>query len=160
MELKLYIVRHAHADFAETDEIRPLTDKGWNQVERLVSGFLDKELITPAVIWHSGLRRAAETAQGLKDGLALEDCRFAKKNGLAPYDDPAGIAVQIDNLTESAMVVGHNPHLTCLATLLLDNACDRIIFPKASILCLSRMKVGDQSTPWQVQWHLNHKHFR
>jgi phosphohistidine phosphatase SixA len=104
LELKLYIVRHAHSDVAETDEARPLTSKGWAQAERLVSGFKDKALITPGVIWHSGLTRALETATGLKEGLAL-DCRFKKKPGLAPYDDPAAIAFQIENLTESAMIV-------------------------------------------------------
>ncbi|NEQ69271.1 MAG: hypothetical protein F6K21_28040, partial [Symploca sp. SIO2D2] len=157
MEQKLYIARHAHAGVAETDEARPLTERGWKQIHRLVSTFKGTTHIAPKVIWHSHLLRATETATGLREGLALSGCREIEKSGLAPYDDPELIAEEIHGLEESTLIVGHNPHLSSLVTLLLQSECDRVVFPKASILCLSRMKVGTQSTQWQIEWHVHQK---
>ncbi len=155
----LYLVRHAHAlDDAPSDALRPLSPKGHRQCDRLVKAFAHKDLIQVSAIWQSGLQRAYEAlAQGLELPAPL-----TQKDGLAPYDDPTAIAQQLNALDHSCLVAGHEPNLSQLASLLLagDGSFQCVIFPKASILCLSRMKVGAQATPWQIEWHLNHKHFK
>ena len=158
----LYLVRHAHAlDDAPSDELRPLSPKGHKQCARLVKGFSKTQLIQVDTVWQSGLVRAYETADALTSGLQL-DAQLTQKDGLAPFDNPLVIAAQLKELSLNCLVAGHEPNLSCLASLLLTGRTDfqRVVFPKASILCLSRMKVGAQSTDWQIEWHLNHKHFK
>lgn len=162
MNQHLYLVRHAHAhDDAPSDELRPLSPKGHKQCHRLVKGLSHNKLIQADAIWHSGLVRARETAEALATGLQL-DAPLTPKDGLAPFDNPTRIAAQLNELSLHCLVAGHEPHLSALASQLLTRTLDfqRITFPKASILCLSRMKVGSQATPWQIEWHLNHKHFK
>ncbi len=162
MQIYLYIVRHAHAlDDAPTDEERPLSEKGWRQTARLCKGLKGKSLITPSEIWHSGYIRARETAEALKHGLELE-APLKKKNGLTPFDNPSNIQESIEEIEHHLMVVGHEPNLSRLASLVLTRTTEfeRVVFNKSAILCLSHLKIGKQSTPWQIEWHLNHKHFK
>lgn len=158
----LHLVRHAHAENdAPSDALRPLSQKGHRQCDRLVKAFSSNQMIQVTSIWHSGLVRAFETAEALANGLELP-ASLAQKDGLAPCDDPKAIAAELHASNQSRLLAGHEPNLSCLASLLLaeDDSFQRIVFPKASILCLSRMKVGSQSTPWQIVWHLSHKHFK
>ena len=158
----LYLVRHAHAlDDAPSEELRPLSQKGHKQCARLVKAFSKSNLIQVDTIWHSGLVRAYETAEALSDGLEL-NAQLIQKDGLAPFGNPRPVAVQLKELSLSCLVAGHEPNLSYLCSLLLTGGSDfqRVAFPKASILCLSRMKVGSQATDWQIEWHLSHKHFK
>ncbi|MDQ8184905.1 phosphohistidine phosphatase SixA [Pelagicoccus sp. SDUM812002] len=158
----LHLVRHAHAESdAPTDALRPLSPKGHRQCSRLVEAFSKNQMIQASTIWHSGLVRAFETAEALANGLKL-GTHLVQKDGLAPYDDPTTIAAEMNALDQSCLVAGHEPNLSYLASLLLagHDSFQRVVFPKASILCLSRMKAGTQATPWQIVWHLSHKHFK
>ena len=162
MQQRLYLARHAHAlDDAPSDDARPLSPKGHKQMKRLAQGLRGSSRLAPDLIWHSGLLRAEETAAALKSGLAL-DAPLLRKPGLAPNDDPHESHAALDALDQSCLVIGHDPHLSSLASLLLTGASgfERVVFAKASILCLSRMKAGQQSTPWQIEWHVSHHFFR
>jgi len=161
MEQTLYLVRHAHASDLQPDSERPLSAKGKRQIERISSALRKKGLIEPSVIWHSPYLRAIETATLLHEGLGLS-VGLEIVNGITPFDDPSKIAERIDRSNEDIMVVGHEPNLSSLASLLLSGAqsFQCIVFPKTSILSLTRLKVGDQSTPWQINWHISHKLFK
>ncbi len=158
----LYLVRHAHAlDDSPSDALRPLSPKGHRQCARLVKAFGKNEMIKVSAIWHSGLVRAFETADSLARGLSLR-APLTQKDGLAPCDDPTALAEQLNTLNHGCLVAGHEPNLSYLASLLIagDGSFQRIVFPKASVLCLSRITAGTQATPWQIEWHLSHKHFK
>lgn len=163
MQQYLYLARHAHAvDDAPSDEVRPLSPKGRKQLARLIKGLKNRNLIVPELIWHSGLDRAVETARILKDGLYLSPA-LTTMPALAPFGDPANIVESIEEIRQgSCLIVGHEPHLSRLTSLLLsgDTAFERVVFQKASVLCLSRLKSGDQTTPWQIEWHLSHLLFK
>tara|TARA_B100000963_G_C22426145_1_gene579961 strand:- start:200 stop:682 length:483 start_codon:yes stop_codon:yes gene_type:complete len=160
MEQTLYLVRHAHAADFQPDSKRPLSAKGKKQIERISSALQGKGLIEPSVIWHSPYLRAIETATLLHEGLGLS-VGLETVDGITPFDDPSKIAERIDSSTEDIMVVGHEPKLSSLTSLLLSGSqsFQCMIFPKTSILSLTRLKVSDQSTPWQIAWHISHKHF-
>ncbi len=160
MEQTLYLVRHAHAADFQPDSKRPLSAKGKKQIERISSALWGKGLIEPSVIWHSPYLRAIETATLLHEGLGLS-VGLETVDGISPFDDPSKIAERIDPSTEDIMVVGHEPKLSSLTSLLLSGSqsFQCMIFPKTSILSLTRLKVSDQSTPWQIAWHISHKHF-
>lgn len=161
MEIRLYIARHAHAEPALTDETRPLSSKGKKQVRRLCDGFSRSGLLQPESIWHSGLTRAEETARGLAEGLELE-APLIQKKGLCPFDDPVSILALIDALHCSTLIVGHDPNLSYLAKLLIDPklSCEPLVFLKGSVLCLSRLVIGSQRTPWTIEWHISHHFFK
>lgn len=158
----LYLVRHAHAlDDAPSDELRPLSPKGHKQCQRLVRGLSPTGLVAVDTLWHSGLLRARETAEALVEGLQLS-APMTRKKALAPAGDPAAVARQLNALSVNCLVAGHEPNLSFLASLLLAGHTEfqRLVFAKASILCLSRLNAGNQSTSWQIEWHLHHKCFK
>ena len=161
MEQTLYLVRHAHAAAFQPDSERPLSAKGKKQIERISSALREKGLVEPSAIWHSPYLRAIETATLLHEGLGLS-VGLETVDGINPFDDPSKIAERIHPSNEDIMVVGHEPNLSSLASLLLSGSqsFQCIVFPKTSILSLARLKVGDQSTPWQIAWHISHKHFK
>lgn len=161
MEQSLYLVRHAHASDSRPDSERPLSLKGKRQIERISNALREKDLIAPTVIWHSPYLRAVETATSLQEGLSLS-IPFETVNGLTPFDNPSTIAETIIQSAEDIMIVGHEPNLSTLASLLLSGSqsFECIVFPKASILHLTRIRVRDQSTPWQINWHISHKIFK
>lgn len=161
MQQTLHIVRHAHASSAETDHDRPVSPKGDRQLSRLCQALHGKSLIAPSEIWHSDLKRAIETAQRLAEGLELT-APLKTVDGLRPYDDPAVAAGIIDSATADLMIVGHEPNLSSLAAQLITGmqTLECVVFQKASILCLRRLKVGSQATPWQIEWHMHHRLFK
>lgn len=162
MQQYLYLVRHAHAhDEAPSDALRPLSSKGREQLDRLAAGLIRSGRVDAHVIWQSGLLRARETAEALKRGLGL-DVPIKQVDALGPYDSPRPLIASIDNLDTNCLIAGHEPNLSALAAILLTGSEEfqRITFPKASILCLSRLKVGTQATPWQIEWHISHHFFK
>ncbi len=161
MQQFLYLVRHAHASNAERDEERPLSSKGERQMDRICAAFHGKSLIAPSLVWQSSLLRAQETAARLMEGLEIT-APVKTIDGLAPYDDPIEIAESIDQSDENLLVVGHEPNLSSLAAHLVSGTqtLECVVFPKASILCLGRLNIGSQVTPWQIEWHINHRLFK
>lgn len=161
MQQSLYLVRHAHALDGPDDPQRPLSPKGKKQVARICEALKGKGLINPSLVWQSPYRRAKETARHLIDGLGLS-VSVVTVEGITPFDDPPTISDSIGETVENLMVVGHEPHLSGLASLLLSGNPDLgyVVFSKSSILNLTRLKVGNKSTPWQIDWHLNHKFFK
>ena len=161
MNQTLHIVRHAHASSAESDPDRHVSQKGERQINRLCQALKDKSLVAPSEIWHSDFNRAIETAQQLSAGLGLNASLRVLK-GLRPFDDPIKAAEIIDASTQDLMIVGHEPSLSSLAAQLITGmqTLECVVFQKASMLCLKRLKVGTQATPWQIEWHLNHRLFK
>ncbi|OUW19754.1 MAG: hypothetical protein CBD18_00260 [Opitutales bacterium TMED158] len=156
MQQTLYLVRHAHALPAASDDERAVSPKGERQLARLSEGLRRFEPSFPHAIWSSPLLRARQTATLLKQGLELEAPIEIQAN-LAPFDAPRPIADQVNAIDRSLMIVGHEPNLSKLSSLFLgDTGNDRVVFKKASILCLTRLTAGRQSTPWQIEWHVNH----
>lgn len=162
MQQTLYLVRHGNASTSgESDAQRSLSPQGEKQLNRLCVALQNLNLVTPTQIWSSKLVRAQQTAFLLKSGLEL-DAQLVTQENLAPEDDPSTIVEAITQTTDSIMIVGHEPNLSRLSSLLLSGTqnFEQIVFPTASILCLSRLTVGGDSTPWHIEWHINHRLFK
>ena len=67
----LYLVQHAEAKKEEEDRSRGLTDKGYRDIARSAV-YAQKLGVRVSVIYHSGKKRAAQTAQVLADYLKPE----------------------------------------------------------------------------------------
>lgn len=149
--MQLYLIRHAHALDAANDAERPLSARGRAQVKRLARFLRTSGEFAPAEIWHSPLVRAVETAEGLARHLSIATpCRAV--TGLAPGDEPRVVARRLARAPEALAIVGHEPHLSALASLLVGGQSSPPIFKvkKGSVLALERAKAR-----WVVQWQVS-----
>jgi phosphohistidine phosphatase len=145
----IYLIRHADAVSAEEDLLRPLSAKGRRQVSRVCEDLGRAPGFAPAELWHSPLSRAKETAELLAQGLGLGS-PVVLKQGLEPDDDPEAIARILGSEKRSIAVVGHEPHLGVLATIMVRgpvHAASFYNFHKAGVLALSRTDKG-----WSSEW--------
>jgi phosphohistidine phosphatase len=145
----IYLMRHADAVSDEVDSVRQLSPKGREQVARVCEVLRRGGGFLPSELWHSSLARSKETATLLAQGLGLKAPLVATA-GLEPEDDPAGIAAVLDGEKRDISVVGHEPHLGVLASLLVFGPERPAIFypfPKAGVMALSR-----EGKRWRSEW--------
>jgi phosphohistidine phosphatase len=145
----IYLIRHADAVSDEVDPLRPLSAKGRDQVVGVCRILQRGPDFKPAEFWHSPLARSRETAELLARGLRLS-APVVLTPGLEPEDDPAKIAAVLGSEARDIAVVGHEPHLGILASLMVEGpgrAGICITFPKAGVLALSR-----KGKRWQPEW--------
>lgn len=145
---ELFLIRHAHAVDAEENPERPLSDRGRKQVRALAKFLRPNGAPQPSEIWHSPLVRSRETAQLLAERLEL-DAPLVLVAGLEPEDEPAVIARKIEAFRHPLAIVGHEPHLSALASLLVAGPEGRATFvlKKCSVLALE-----GAGARWQVRW--------
>jgi phosphohistidine phosphatase len=107
----VYLCRHAQASPGEPDELRPLTDEGRAQAERLGT---DLTTVDPApdVVYSSPLLRARQTAEFVARALDVEvkvDERLAPG---ATLDDVRALA---SDANRPFATVGHQPDCSEIA---------------------------------------------
>jgi phosphohistidine phosphatase len=136
--MSIYLVRHGEALPGHDDATRPLSNRGRVQVDR-VAALAARLGVRPHEIVHSGLVRARQTAELLAARLAPPGGARPMR-GLAPGDDPSGVAAECEVRREDLMLVGHLPHLGRLAALLLIGSAGRelIHFGNGTMAALSR----------------------
>lgn len=147
--MDIYLVQHGEAKAEEDDPDRPLTEKGRKEAA-LVAVRVARAGVKAGAIWHSGKLRAGQTAAIFADRLEPADPP-EERRGLAPLDDPETIARQLVERTDTVMLVGHLPHLSRLASLLLTGDAEQeiITFRNAGVVCLSR-----KNSAWRLRWCL------
>ena len=149
--MHLFVIRHAHALDGNDDARRPLSAKGRKQVRALGRFLRDNGAFDAAEIWHSPLRRAGETAALLAKRLKRK-VRLVEVSGLRPADAPNSILKKLNDLRHPVAVVGHEPHLSALASLLVADqaAPPRIVLKKCAALRLDHV-----DGVWAVRWHVS-----
>ena len=132
-----YLVRHGTAAPGPDDRARPLTPQGRGEVEATTRALVARG-VKVALIHHSGLTRARETADIL--GRALAPPRGVRAvAGLLPEDDPDIARAELELAAEPLMVVGHLPHLARLAAALVGPALtEPIHFSPGTAVALRR----------------------
>ncbi len=156
----LYLIRHAHAVKEEEDPVRPLSARGRDDVRRLAVFLQANHALAAAQLWHSPLLRARETAELLATALGMEGT-LVETGDLLPEDEPETVARRIHAFPQgrSLALVGHEPHLSRLATLLLRGKTQpaAVDFRKGAVLALG--PTGDHhrrtgEPRWDVKWLL------
>ena len=145
----LVLVQHGEAMAKEEDPERPLTTRGEADVERL-GHVLRAAGVEIDDLFDSGKLRARQTAEILARQLAPE--RGAEeKPGLGATDPVEPIAAEIEQVTRSLMLVGHQPFLGQLTAVLLqgNEAAPPAAFTPGSAVALQRAEGG-----WQMAWML------
>jgi phosphohistidine phosphatase len=146
-EMLAYLVQHAQARSKVDDPERGLSETGFQDIQR-VAMFLRGHIDVP-VIAHSGKKRARQTAEILADTLDIPEIRQVPD--LDPMADPGVWSAHLASMTEDVMLVGHLPHLSRLAGLLLTGDPEREIvrFRNAGVICIEK---GEGE--WRLSWML------
>lgn len=140
--MRLYLVRHgiaANADGAAmSDAERPLTARGVEKTRAAARGMRALH-VNPTLILSSPLIRARQTAEIVAAELSLPADRLRESRSLTPGADALAITRELLETAaaevERVMLVGHQPHLAGLASLLLCGVDDgaALVLRKASL---------------------------
>lgn len=134
---------------AADNPLRPLSAAGRRHVEQTARLAVERN-VQPSAIYHSGILRAAETAEILARHFpSLE--RVAQLSGLLPDDDPAIIKIELDFAADSLMLVGHLPFMSRLTGLLLHGDSER---PAAEFLPASMVCCVKSAAEWKIRWQI------
>jgi len=139
--MKLYLVRHAIAEDvreSEDDSLRPLTEKGREKMRRIAQA-LNELGVQPDLIVSSPYVRASQTASVLAKELKYKE-ELAYSDFLVPMAEPNDMIGEINEKfsVDELMLVGHEPNLSSLASVLLAGSPDLSInFKKGGVCCLS-----------------------
>lgn len=146
--MNLYLIRHAHAVDAQDNAERPLSPKGQRQIATLVRFFQDRKPFAPKEVWHSALARSLETAVALERDLHWE-APLVQVPDLEPEDNPEKILSRLRDFPGNLVIVGHEPHLGSLATLLLAGKSGglQIELKKGAVLALA-----GKGKRWELRW--------
>ncbi len=155
--MRVYLVRHGKASKDpqhKTDAERPLTERGRADVAAMAK-FLRKATVEVAQIRHSGLVRAAQTAEILGQQLKPPGGVIAVR-GLHYADPVDELARELHYEAEPVMLVGHNPFMEYLAAAMLATNLGRtpVWFATSTIACLDYID-GE----WTVKWVLHRELF-
>jgi phosphohistidine phosphatase len=145
--MKLYLVQHAKAASEQIDPQRPLTREGRSDIQK-VAAFIKSLNLCVDCLWHSGKKRAAQTAEILAEAIKVKT--QTARDGLGPTDDVAAFKDELVSATEDIMIVGHLPFLSKLASLLLAGAesANTVAFKNGGIVCLNY----SEENRWQIDW--------
>jgi phosphohistidine phosphatase len=145
--MDLYLVQHGKSKSKEEDPERSLTVEGTEEVERM-AGYAAGIGVVPDLIVHSTKLRARQTAEIMAGAINPSE-GMKELEGLAPMDDPTIAHGFIEGEEAALMLVGHLPHLSRLASLLItgDQENEVVTFRNSGIVALRR---GD--TGWSISW--------
>ena len=110
----LFLLRHAksswdNASLADFD--RPLNERGKNTAP-FMGEVMTRREYTPSIVISSPANRAASTAKLVKESAGFNsDIRYDDRVYEASPNSLRQVASEIDDVLESAMLVGHNPGL-------------------------------------------------
>ena len=146
--MKLYLVQHAKAASKDIDPTRSLTEEGLRDIQK-VAAFIKPLNLSVDYLWHSGKKRAQQTAGFLAEVVTINEEHTARE-GLAPNDGVMALKNEIMLAQKDIMIVGHLPFLPKLASLLLAGrkSSDIVAFRNAGIVCLDYF----DDNQWQLDW--------
>jgi phosphohistidine phosphatase len=107
----VFLVRHAHADKGDPDDLRPLSERGRDEA-RDVAAQLAGHDTPPALVLSSPLLRARQTAEPIAHASGAE---LRVDERLAPGLTPDRLLAALDDEPGPVAVVGHQPDFSEIA---------------------------------------------
>ncbi|MFH1653714.1 MAG: phosphohistidine phosphatase SixA [Pseudomonadota bacterium] len=143
--MAIFLVQHGKALSKDVDLQRSLSEEGKQETHKIAS-ILKSQEITISKIYHSGKKRAQETAELFASAVGSD---VEKMDGLSPDDDVAAIAQKLDP-SANIMIVGHLPFMKRLVSYLIAGNIDKPIikFQNSGVVCLDKDDDGD----WIIRW--------
>jgi phosphohistidine phosphatase len=148
--MRLYLVQHGAALDKQADPARALSSQGVQEITSMAK-VLGAAGVRVERIWHSGKRRAEQTAAILAEQL-LPKGNIDRVTGIDPLDSVQEFIEDADVWQEDTLVVGHLPFLSRMVSLLLTGDPDRelVAYLPGSVVCLERDGAGQ----WILLWML------
>jgi phosphohistidine phosphatase len=149
--MKLYLVQHAEAKSKQEDPDRPLSEKGRADISKVAAYVAEQTSPQVAHIIHSGKSRAQQTAEVVAKAIPPSD-GVSISAKLAPLTEPSIWTERLAATDTDTILVGHLPHLSNLAALLLCQDEDNkvVSFQMGGVVCLGRDEEGNWSLQWMV----------
>lgn len=163
--MKLLVVRHAPAadkdEFARTgksDDLRPLTPAGKREMREVTRGLRG---VVPAidVLATSPLVRAVQTAEILGDSYKRKLVSVEALRPETRFEDFA-IWARAHGGTKTVAIVGHEPHLSGLASWLLASSKRSLLELKKGAACLLEFEDAPGAGSATLLWSMAPKHLR
>jgi phosphohistidine phosphatase len=110
--VRLFLVRHAHSDPGDPDELRPLSARGREQARELAERLV---AVDPALVVTSPLLRARETAGAIATATGAE-VRVDER--LAPGAGAEELLAAVEGAAGAVVTVGHQPDCSEIAAAL------------------------------------------
>ena len=161
--MRIYLLRHAIAvdrgSAAYVDDDRPLTEEGAEKMSKAAKG-LASLIPDIDVILTSPLIRAHDTANIAARALRAENKVQVCKE-LSSGSSVKNLMTYLSKFRSlnSIMLVGHQPDLGFIASLLLGSDSSIIEFKKGSLCCIEVSTLPPRSKGTLI-WHLQPKHLR
>ena len=148
--MAVYLVQHGLSLPKDEDPERGLSEAGIADVKRIAAVAEGYE-VPVATIFHSGKKRARQTAEILASALNPEG-GVAETTGLSPMDDVRVFSKSLSP-QDNPMFVGHLPFMEKLTAFLITRDKKRSVFQfqNGGIVCLDQY--GDQDG-WVIKWTL------
>lgn len=147
----VWVARHAHARggvAVEDDRARPLDQRGEEQLRRLRRAIPDvlrrRDVAPPTLVLTSPAQRAAATALALAEVLGAGPPQVVTAMYGADVDDLVDLVRQLDDETTSVLLVGHNPAVAGLVTVLAGERSAPLSFPPSSVAAVALPELA----PW------------
>lgn len=131
--MKLFLMRHGNASFnAPTDEVRPLSEAGVDEVARTASQLEGQHF---DLVWVSPYLRAQQTWSIVKQSVTCASERLDA--AITPGEDPSAV---IDSLAkesfETVLLVCHQPLVGRLTSLLVEGQLIELGVGTATVICI------------------------
>ena len=110
--MRLILVRHAHSDPGQPDELRPLSARGRDEARALGERLAAER---PDVVLTSPLLRARETAAAIAKAAGVE---LRVDERLAPGAAADDLLGAVDGAGDTVVAVGHEPDCSEIAAAL------------------------------------------
>ena len=148
--MAVYLVQHGLSLPKDEDPERGLSEAGVADVKRIAAVAKGYE-VPVATIFHSGKKRARQTAEILASALN-PGSGVAETIGLNPMDDVQAFSKSLSP-RNNPMFVGHLPFMEKLTAFLITRDEKRPVFQfqNGGIVCLDQY--GDQNG-WVIKWTL------
>lgn len=148
--MRLYLVQHGAAVAKDVDPARPLSGQGEQDVRRSAA-VLARAGVGVGRIWHSGKRRAEQTATLLAAALPPHPKPEARE-GMDPDDPTDTLAYDVTGWTHDTMLCGHLPFMARLSARLLTGREDgaAVGFVPGTVLCLERVAERQFALRWMI----------
>lgn len=136
--MKLILMRHAEAEAGSPDPDRQLTPYG-RQTARIMADFaLQIAGFDIREVWTSPYRRALQTAEPFR-AMLEKKVPFKTKEWLVPEGTPTKLLKEVRDLTETVLVIGHNPLLAASVGELIGQGCEELPgFRKGALFIFER----------------------
>ena len=160
--MDLYVLRHGVAEERgagySNDGERPLTAKGVRRMTRQVRG-LRALGVSIGVVVTSPLVRAVQTAEIAHEGLRVTG-RLVTSNALAPGGSPSQLISSLAtgySTTDGVMVVGHEPDLSSLVSVLTTGDSEPVVRLRKGALCKLRLPAPRYGRCGWIEWSMTPK---